>query len=85
MAVAFDRPELLLRLAGRLPDRFEWCRAPNGVLVYQRGALTVACNFGHRQVSLELNGRLLAASHTLARHRQGRLSLPADSAAWIAS
>jgi len=75
--------ELRRRLAGRLPDRIEWCTAPEGVLLYQRGPLAVACNFRSRPVRLEVGGRLLAASNRLARHRRRRLTLPPNSAAWL--
>ena len=71
------------RLAGRLPDRLEWCPAPEGVLMYRRGPLVVACNFGLRRVDLEMVGRLVAASDSLVRHVSGRLTLPSSSAAWL--
>ena len=75
--------ELRRRLAGRLSDRIEWCAAPEGVLLYQRGPLVVACNFLGRPVRLEVGGRLLATSNVLARHRRRRLMLPPNSAAWL--
>ena len=75
--------ELRRRLAGRLSDRIEWCPAPEGVLLYQRGPLVVACNFRSRPVRLEVGGRLLATSSVLARHRRRRLTLPPNSAAWL--
>jgi alpha-glucosidase len=71
------------RLARQLPDRLEWCPAPPGVLAYRRGRLVVACNFGRRPAALQLGGRLLLASSPLVRHRQGRLTLPPSSAAWL--
>ena len=71
------------RLAGRLPDGIEWRPAPEGVLLYQRWQLVVACNFLSRPVRLEVGGRLIAASNVLARHRRGRLILPPNSAAWL--
>ena len=75
--------ELRRRLAGRLPDRIEWCPSPAGVLMYQRGPLAVACNFLSRPVRLAVGGRLLATSHRLARHRRRRLTLPPNSAVWL--
>jgi alpha-glucosidase len=72
------------RLAGRLPDRLEWSpRPPEGVLLYRRGPLVVACNFGHRPVDLELEGRLLASSDSRVRKVSARLKLPPSSAAWL--
>jgi alpha-glucosidase len=71
------------RLAGRLPDRLEWCEAPDGVLVYRRGPLVVACNFGNRPVGLEVGGRLLASSDSLVRKVNAGLKLPPSSAAWL--
>src|SRR5260370_37219789 len=47
------------QLAARLPDRLEWCPAPDGVLTYRRGPLFVACHFGARPVELGIGGRLL--------------------------
>jgi hypothetical protein len=75
--------ELRRRLARRIPDRIEWCRAPEGVLLYQRGPLVVACNFLSRPLRLEVGGRLLATSSRLARHRRRRLTLPPNSAVWL--
>ena len=71
------------RLATRLPDQLEWCPAPDGVLLFRRGALVVACNFGHRPVELEVEGRLVAASDLLVKKVSGRLKLPPSSAAWL--
>jgi alpha-glucosidase len=71
------------RLARWLPDRLDWCPAPDGVLMYRRGPLLVACNFGARQVELEAGGHLLAASDSLVRHLSGRLKLPPSCAAWL--
>jgi alpha-glucosidase len=71
------------QLAARLPDRLEWCPAPDGVLTFRRGPLFVACNFGARQVELEIGGRLLMAGDRLVRHVSGRLKLPPSSAAWL--
>jgi hypothetical protein len=75
--------ELRRRLDGRLPDRLEWCRAPDGVLMYQRGPLVVACNFRSRPVSLETGGQTVAASNLLTGHRRRRLTLPPNSAVWL--
>jgi alpha-glucosidase len=71
------------RLAGRLPDRLEWCPAPDAALLYRRGPLVVACNFGLRPVDLEVEGRLLASSDAVVRKVSGRLKLPPSSAAWL--
>jgi alpha-glucosidase len=71
------------RLATRLADQLEWCPAPDGVLLFRRGALVVACNFGHRPVELEVEGRLVAASDLLVKKVSGRLKLPPSSAAWL--
>jgi alpha-glucosidase len=81
----FYQQVLALRriLVGMLPNRIRWCRAPEGVLVYERGRLTVAINFLARAVDLSLNGRLLIGSQPLARYRKGRLTLPANSGAWL--
>ncbi|MDQ2943737.1 MAG: alpha-amylase family glycosyl hydrolase [Candidatus Dormibacteraeota bacterium] len=78
-----DALALRRRLAGRLPERLDWCPAPNGVLVYQRGPLTVACNFSLRRVRLKVGGRLLAASSSMVRHRGDELRLLPNSAAWL--
>jgi alpha-glucosidase len=71
------------QLAGRLPDRLEWCSAPDGVLIYRRGPLVVACNFGLRRVEVEIAGQLAITSDPLVRHVSGRLKLPPSSAAWL--
>ena len=73
------------RLAPWLPATITWSRAPDGVLVFNRGRLAVACNFRGREVKLPITGRLLLASHPLACQRAGRLTLPPNSAAWIDS
>jgi alpha-glucosidase len=84
MLVHYQRAlESRRRLAARLNDRLAWLPAPQGVLLFRRGALHVACNFGIRPVSLETAGRLEIASSPLVRHREGRLNLPANSAAWL--
>jgi alpha-glucosidase len=67
----------------RLPVLMSWCPAPDGVLVYTRGALTVACNFLSRPVDLEVGGRLLLTTEPLTHLRAGRLSLPPNSSAWV--
>ena len=71
------------QLAKRLPDRVEWCSAPDDVLVFQRGPLVVACNFRSRPVRLEMNGRMLIASSPLGRHCLDHLTLPPNSASWL--
>src|SRR5487761_1484432 len=71
------------RLVGMLPNQLRWCRAPQGVLVYERGRLTVAVNFLARQVEIPARGRLLIASHPLVTHRNGKLTLPANTGAWL--
>jgi alpha-glucosidase len=71
------------QLGGRLEDRMEWCPALDDVLLYERGRLVVACNFGSRPARLEVGGRLLISSDPLVRRRGRRLSLPPNSAAWI--
>jgi alpha-glucosidase len=83
--LGFYRRALALRrtLARRLPEVMSWCPAPDGVLVYSRGALTVACNFLNRPVVLEVGGRVLLATEPLTRLRAGRLSLPPNSTAWV--
>ena len=74
--------EVRRQLAPRLPDLLAWLPAPQGVLLYQRGPLRVACNFGLRTTRVEAAGRVVIASSPLVLHRQGRLSLPPNSAAW---
>jgi alpha-glucosidase len=71
------------RLAVMLPNRLKWCSAPEGVLVYERGQLSVAVNFLARQVEVPARGRLLIGSRPLVRHRDGKLTLPANSGAWL--
>ena len=72
------------RLANRLPDRIDWLKAAPGVLAYARGPLIVACNFASRPVRTRLEGRLVTGSDPLIRLRGGTLSLPPNSAAWVA-
>lgn len=84
MLVFYKRAlELRRVLAGMLPNQLRWCRAPEGVLVYEHGRLTVAVNFLPRCMEVKVRGRLLIATHPLARPREGRLSLPANSGAWL--
>jgi alpha-glucosidase len=85
--LAFYKRVLALRrrVVDTLPNGLEWCSAPNGVLVYERGRLTVAVNFLARQVEIPARGRLLIASDPLTRHRDGNLTLPPDSGAWLSS
>jgi hypothetical protein len=61
----------------------EWRAAPDGVMVFTRGRLTVACNFLSRPVQLPANGRMLLVTQPLAGLRAGRLTLPPNSAAWL--
>jgi len=72
------------QIAGRLDHHVAWCRTQAGVLAYSRGALTVACNFQDRSARLHVPGRLLLASNPLVRADLGGLSLPPNSAAWLA-
>ena len=83
--LAFYQRALALRreFAGVLPDRLRWRSAPSGVLAYERGHLSVAVNFLARQVEVPAQGRLLIASHPLARRTKGRLTLPANSGVWL--
>ena len=57
------------RLAGRLPDRVAWRPAPPGVLAYDRGRLTVVCNFHGHPARFELDGTTV--------------KLAPNSAAWL--
>jgi alpha-glucosidase len=81
----FYKRVLALRrpLAGTLPRGLRWLPAPEGVLAYNRGRLTAAVNFLARPVELSLRGRLLIGTQPLVRHRNGRLTLPANSGAWL--
>ena len=83
--LAFYKRVLALRraLVGMLPNGLEWRPAPEGILVYERGPLSVAVNFLARQVEVPARGRLLIGSHSLVRHRDGKLTLPANSGAWL--
>jgi len=73
------------RLSPWLPASIAWRPAPEGVLSYQRERLTVVCNFSSRPVKIPACGRLVLASAQLATVRHGRLTLPANSAAWLDS
>ena len=83
--LAFYRRVLAQRrgLAVALPNTFRWRRSPADALVYEHGRLTVAVNFLAKAVDLPVRGRLLIASHHLAKHDKGRLKLPANSGAWL--
>jgi alpha-glucosidase len=84
MLVFYQRVLALRRsLVGMLPNQLRWCPSPKGVLAYEHGRLTVAVNFLARAVELPVRGRLLIASEPLARCRSGRLTLPANSGAWL--
>lgn len=73
------------RLADRLSDRLDWQPSPEGVLVYSRDQLTVACNFLSRPVKLRLPGHLAIASEPRVQERSGTLTLPPNSAAWLSA
>jgi alpha-glucosidase len=73
------------RLAPWLPASIAWRPARDGVLAYRRERLTVACNFLSRPVRIRACGRLVLASAPLATVTDGRLTLPANSAAWLDS
>jgi alpha-glucosidase len=85
--LAFYERVLVLRrrLAVTLPHRLKWCPSPEGVLVYERGGLSVAVNFLARQVVIPAHGQLLIASHARVRQKDGNLTLPANSGAWLES
>jgi alpha-glucosidase len=84
MLVFYQRVLAMRRpLLNGLPNQLNWRPAPNGALAYENGRLTVAVNFLSRPTELSIQGRLLIATHPLARHREGRLTLPANSAAWL--
>ena len=70
-------------LARRLPVRMQWSSGPNDCLIYHRGPLSVACNFGHRPLELDLPGRLLLGSSPGVRRSTTRLLMPPNSAAWL--
>jgi alpha-glucosidase len=83
--LVFYKRVLALRRAevGRLSNGLEWRPAPEGILVYERGPLSVAVNFLARQVEVPARGRLLIGSDPLVRHRNGKLTLPPNSGAWL--
>jgi len=86
MLVFYQRVLALRReLVGGLPNKLKWCPSPAGALVYEHGRMTVAVNFLARAIDLAVRGRLLITSHPLARTRNGRLKLPANSGAWLDS
>ncbi len=71
------------KLAASLPEVVEWRPSPQGVLLYTRGRLAVACNFLDRTAALEVEGRLLIGSNQKVQHRSDRLSLPPNAGAWL--
>ena len=71
------------RLGRWLPPSISWLNAPAGVLALSRGRLAVACNFLGRPATLPLAGRLVLSSREGARLEGRRLTLPANSAAWL--
>jgi alpha-glucosidase len=83
--LGFYRRVLTLRrrLAMALESELSWGPAPEGVLTYEHGRLSVAVNFLAREVELPASGALLIASDPLARHRDGKLTLPPNSGAWL--
>jgi alpha-glucosidase len=85
--LTFYKRALALRraMAGMLPGVMGWCEAPEGLLLYTRGRLTVAVNFLARPMDVGACGRVVLATDPLVRCKAGRLSLPATSAAWILS
>src|SRR4029077_15953189 len=85
--LTFYKQALAIRrgLSPWLPPVIGWAPAPQGVLVYRRERLTVACNFLSRMVRIPVRGRLALASAPLARLKNGWLSLPPNSAAWVDS
>jgi len=84
MLVFYQRVLALRRpLMRMLPNQLRWCPAPEGILAYEHGRLTVAVNFLARPIELPVRGRLLIASQPLARSRNGRLTLPPNSGAWV--
>ena len=70
-------------LARRLPDTMRWAHSPKDCLIFERGALTVACNFSRRPLELELAGRLLLGSSPGVRQAGCRVALPPNSAVWL--
>jgi alpha-glucosidase len=66
-----------------LPHQMRWRSAPQGVLMFEHGRLTVAVNFLARPVDFKVGGRLLIGSKAQVRSRNGRLRLPPNSGAWL--
>jgi alpha-glucosidase len=85
--LAFYKRALALRrrLSQWVDTSIAWRPAPDGVLVYKRGRLTVACNFLQRPVAIPASGTIAVASAELAGLKDGRLTLPASSAVWVDS
>jgi alpha-glucosidase len=84
MLVFYQRVLKLRRpLTGMLPSELRWCPAPEGVLVYERGRLTVAVNFRARPMELSVRGRLLIGTHPLTRFRNSCLILQPNSGVWL--
>jgi alpha-glucosidase len=85
--LAFYKRALALRrrLSQWVDTSIAWRPAPDGVLVYKRGRLTVACNFLQRPVAIPACGTIAVASAELAGLKDGWLTLPASSAAWVDS
>ena len=83
--LVFYKQVLALRrqLVGMVPNRLKWCPAPAGVLAYEHGRLSVVVNFLARPAEIPARGPLLVASHPLVRYRQGKLTLPANTGAWL--
>ena len=83
--LSFYRRALALRsrLSPWLAPVIWWQPSPQGVLVYRRERLTVACNFLSYSVRLPLVGRLIMASAPLASLNDGWLTLPENSAVWL--
>jgi len=75
--------EVRCGLARRLPARMDWAAGPQDCLIYHRGPLSVACNFGHRPLEIDRPGRLLIGSSPGVRRSATRLLMPPNSAAWL--
>lgn len=71
------------KLAASLPEIVEWRLSPQGVLLYTRGRLGVACNFLGRTAAVQVEGNLLIGSNQKVQHRSDRLSLPPNAGAWL--
>ena len=88
--LTFYRRALALRreLAASLDEDFRWRDAPAGCTVLERHAgigdhLLAACNFSGSAAVIPAEGQVLLASDTQASITDGRLLLPADSAALL--